>query len=95
MRYLIGFVFLLLALGLVGCGQDGGGGEGGSGGVPECQNAEDCNDSNACTEDSCTDAGWCQYEPVSDGKWCCHSWAWTGITYCCVDDGHCIDGACM
>jgi hypothetical protein len=32
MRYLFTFM-CVLALGLMGCGQDGGGGEGGSGGV--------------------------------------------------------------
>jgi len=62
--------------------------------VVDCQDANDCNDSNGCTEDSCTETGRCQNEPVQNGEWCCHSWAWTGITYCCIDDGHCEDGAC-
>jgi hypothetical protein len=95
---LFGFM-CVLALGLPGCGETtgtggGGGGEAGSGGVFECQNAGDCNDGNGCTEDSCTESGRCQYEPVENGEWCCLSWAWTGITYCCVDAGHCTDGAC-
>lgn len=48
MRYLVGFVFLLVVLGvvrLVGCGDD-------DQGIP-CQTNEECDDDNECTDDHC------------------------------------------
>ena len=74
MRYLFGFIYVLV-LGLMGCsepagtggsGGDGGaGGEGGSGGITECQSPEDCDDDNECTDDTCL-AGVCEFMPVPD-----------------------------
>ena len=44
-------------------------GSGGTGGMPECQNPEDCDDSNDCTENTCTD-GLCEFAPLQDGSGC-------------------------
>ena len=60
MRYLCGFL-CVCALGmvpLVGCGE------------AQCQNAEDCDDQNVCTDDECHYTGRCHYFPVPDGRGC-------------------------
>jgi hypothetical protein len=75
MRYLFGFL-CVCALGLmplVGCSEG------------ECQNAEDCDDQNACTDDHCEFVtGDCIYSPVYDGQAC----DFDGLA------GVCIDGVC-
>jgi len=73
MRYLVGFVLVLMALGtlrIVGCGDEG------------CVTNEDCDDGNPCTRDSCIrydpDApitcdvvhSYCQHLPEMDGTPC-------------------------
>jgi len=84
MRYLVGFVFFLLALGtlrVVGCDLDLSG--------AACDGDEDCNDGNECTADSCSSGAGCG--PVG----CRHRWVEDG-TACTLDGrgGVCIDGRC-
>jgi hypothetical protein len=55
MRYLVGFV-IVLALGIVGCGED------------PCEGVR-CSDGNECTEDRCV-GGMCDFPPVEDGTAC-------------------------
>ena len=58
MRWLVGFVSLLLALG-AGCEN-----------LDECEERGlDCNDHNECTSDGCAIL-WCVYSPVEDGTSC-------------------------
>jgi hypothetical protein len=54
MRCLFGFI-CVLALGLMGCGDEG----------PECRIDADCDDQNACTDDFCH-VGGCWSEEPSD-----------------------------
>ena len=59
MRYLVGFVLLLLALGtlrLVGCGDER---------IP-CETSEECDDNNECTDDVCS-LGYCRNTEVGYG----------------------------
>jgi len=81
MRYLVGFVLFLLALGtlrVVGCGDEGP--------PPECRVDEDCDDGNPCTDYHCK-FGDCQY-PLRDEEL---------ILPCELNgvSGFCIDGVCQ
>ena len=103
MRYLFGFVCLLV-LGVMGCGEtagtggsggaagmggDGGrGGTAGSGGIPECQTPEDCDDYELCTTEICADA-MCQHTALQDGTEC-----FTGGPSFDVP-GLCVAGSCV
>ena len=64
MRYLVGLVLFLMALGtlrVVGCGDDR---------IP-CETAEDCDDDNDCTDDFCdhvdSSVGYCRNTEVGHG----------------------------
>jgi len=88
MRYLVGSVFLLAALGivrLVGCGNE----------PPtpaECVLDEDCDDQNECTNDSCVASSGCSNSPIADGREC----DFDGTNECCpVEDGICMSGTCQ
>jgi len=98
MRYLVGFVLFLLALGtlrLVGCD---------SYWFDECYLDRDCDDGNPCTNDVCEwsdtyvhnpDAGWCQEENQYE-RWCEYDDAEYNGTPCEVDGrpGVCGSGTC-
>jgi len=98
----VGYLFRFLcvcalgAMPLIGCseptgeGENGGtAGDGGTGGMPECQNPEDCDDRNECTEDVCDpSSGLCDNAPVQDGTLC------AGKTSLGVPRGGCYGGLC-
>lgn len=74
MRYSFGFL-CVCTLGVMGCSEP----------PAECQNADDCNDANECTEDVCDSASrTCSNPPVEDGTAC----SLNGIS------GVCVSGAC-
>jgi hypothetical protein len=84
MRYLVGFLFFLLALGtlrMVGCGDEG-----------HCLADEDCNDENQCTKDYCdvSSANVCRYSTALAPFFCdfeeTDEYPW---------DGRCEDGVCI
>ena len=80
MRYFVGFVLFLLALGtlrIVGCGEDG----------PSCENDRDCDDGNECTDDRCS-GGVCYFWPASGFRLCDD-----GDENECAH-GECVDGVC-
>ena len=87
MRYLVGFVLLLLALGtlrLVGCGDER---------IP-CETSEECDDNNECTDDVCS-LGYCRNTEVGYGSYN------PLPVFCDLDgveqfyeDGICVSGIC-
>jgi hypothetical protein len=88
MRYVVGFVFLLIGVGalrVVGCGNEPP--------MPaECVQDEDCDDQNECTNDSCVASSRCSNSPIADG-WDCD---FDGTDECCaVEDGICVSGTCQ
>ncbi|UCD23448.1 MAG: hypothetical protein JSW51_10405 [Gemmatimonadota bacterium] len=85
MRWLIGFVLLLLGLGtlrMVGCGEED----------RSCVDAEDCDDGNPCTRDSCV-----SYDPdapiTCDVVRRCRHWPEDDGTPCGSGE-ICVDGVC-
>ena len=80
MRWLVGVVLFLLALGtlrMVGCGDEG----------PECRTDEDCDDQNACTDDRCYSG--CNHMPVQDWTPC----DFDGLDGICIS-GVCAENPC-
>ena len=103
MRWLVGLLFFLLALGTlraVGCGGE----------EPECRTNEDCEDANECTYDACDPrAGECVYIWVEntfrqtscddgDDNECttgeCNSGACESRPANCSDDNPCTEDSC-
>jgi hypothetical protein len=82
MRYVVGFVLLLLALGampLVGCSESA-----------QCRDDKDCDDQNACTDDRCYSVPVrCDHMPVQDWTHC----DFDGLDGICIS-GVCGENPC-
>jgi len=69
-------------------------------GVPDCTDAADCDDGNACTNDNCS-AGTCVYTPIDcdDGNLCtddsCIDGTCNHAPTVCDDGNDCTDDACL
>ena len=101
MRYLVGFVFVLVlgVVPLVGCSET----------IPECRIDKDCSDQSECTEDRCN-GGVCENTAVEDGTACerstectvaacasgaCESTPIADGTACADGAGACQQGSCQ
>ena len=89
MRYVVGFVLFLLALGtlrVVGCGDDER--TGGTGGVDLCDQLN-CDDHSPCTEDTCdpNEPSFCVFTAVPEGETC----ELEEMTGFCDGVGNCVE----